>query len=132
MAESSKPKVQRKEHYKKQLHRLEKDFSMHLSAALRKQIGIRSLEGRKDDTVKVMRGDGKVKNKQGKITAVLRNKRMVLVEGIISKKGDGTERQIPLRPSNLMIVTLNEKDSRRLKNKNKKGNEKKGLKKDGQ
>lgn len=110
---SSKPRRQRKWHFDKPLHASRKDFSMHLSRELRKQVGARSLVGRKGDTVRVMRGGEKVIGKQGKITAVLREKRMVLVEGIVEKKASGTERQIPLRPSNLVLVALDEKDAKR-------------------
>ncbi len=111
---SSQPKRQRKWHYSKALHLSHKEFSVHLSKELRGQLGRRNLEARKGDTVKVMRGDSKVISKQGKITAVMRRKRMVLVEGITRKKMDGKEIQIPVRPSNLMLVAIEEKDSRRL------------------
>ncbi|HLC79031.1 MAG TPA: 50S ribosomal protein L24 [archaeon] len=117
---SSKPRRQRKWRYDKPLHISYKDFSAHLSKELRSELGKRSIEVRKGDTVKVMRGDSKVIGKGGKVTQVLRNKRMVLVEGIIAKKSNGTERFIPLRPSKLLIVALDEKDSRRLKKKGKK------------
>ncbi|PIN85803.1 MAG: 50S ribosomal protein L24 [Candidatus Diapherotrites archaeon CG11_big_fil_rev_8_21_14_0_20_37_9] len=111
---SSKPKKQRKSHYTKALHKVQAQFGGHLSRELRKQTGKRSLTIRKGDTVKVMRGGKDFVGKSGKVTAVRRAKLQVLVEGIIRKRTDGTERQIPFRPSNLMITAIEEKDSRRL------------------
>ncbi len=131
MSKSSKPSKQRRGFFNKPLHLVGKDFSVHLSAVLRRQLGCRSVVVRKGDVVKVVRGDDKVKGKQGKVTSVLRSKRMVLVEGVVGKRGDGTERQIPLRPSNLVIVELNEEDSRRFKNKGKSKVESKSVKKGG-
>ncbi|MCR4368422.1 MAG: 50S ribosomal protein L24 [archaeon] len=114
---SSKPKKQRKQHYTRPLHLKEKEFSMHLNKALRKALGKRSLEGRKGDTVRIMRGDEKFVGKQGKITAVKRSKIQVFVENVTRKKMNGTEIQVPFKPSNLELVALEEKDNRRLKGK---------------
>ncbi|MFH1390704.1 MAG: 50S ribosomal protein L24 [Candidatus Diapherotrites archaeon] len=114
---SSKPKKQRKWHYTKPLHLQQKEFAMHLSKELKESIGKRSLDGRKGDTVKIMRGNEKFVGKQGHITAILRQKRQVLIEGITRKRLDGTEIQIPFKASNLMIVNIEDKDDRRLKGK---------------
>ncbi|MCR4335886.1 MAG: 50S ribosomal protein L24 [archaeon] len=114
---SSKPKKQRKWHYTKPLHLQQKEFGMHLSKDLKASIGKRSLDGRKGDTVQLMRGNEKFVGKQGKITAILRQKRQVLIEGMTRKRLDGTEIQIPFKASNLMIVNIDDKDSRRLKGK---------------
>nr|AJS12510.1 50S ribosomal protein L24P [uncultured archaeon] len=119
--ESSKPKKQRKWHYGKPLHILQKDFSVHLSKDLRKDLKRRSLEARTGDTVKIVRGDKKYSGKQGKITALVRNKRQVLIEGIVRKKVDGTEKQVPFRASNLLLVAIEEKDNKRMKNRKKAG-----------
>ena len=123
--QGSKPRTQRKWHYEKPLHTSYKDFSVHLSRELRAQVGRRSLEARVGDTVKVMRGDAKVAGKHGKVTAILRAKRMVLVEGVTAKRMNASERQIPLRPSNLLLTALEEKDSRRIKGKKRETKEKK-------
>ncbi len=123
---SSKPKKQRKQHYTKALHILQKELSMHLSKELRKNLGRRNLEARKEDTVKVMRGSEKFVGKQGKITLIKRKKRQVFIEGITRKKIDGTEIQVPFKPSNLLLVTIDEKDERRFK-----GQAKKKVKEDG-
>lgn len=125
MLTSSKPSRQRKWNYSKPLHQLRKEFSMHLSPDLRKALGKRSLEARVGDTVKVMRGNESYLNKQGKITALRTSKLQVLIEGITKKKGDGSEIQVPFRPSNLMLVAIDDKDKLRL-------NKRKKVKKDGE
>ncbi len=115
--ESSKPKKQRKRHYVKALHKIHKEFAMHLSPELRKDIGKRNLEAKTGDTVKVMRGDKSYVGKQGKIVSVTRVKRQVRIEGIVGKKMDGTERLIPFKASNLMLISVDDKDNKRLKGK---------------
>ena len=118
---SSKPKRQRKWHYGKPLHASYKEFSAHLSRELRKELGRRSLEVRKGDTVRVLRGGDKVNGKQGKVTGVARAKRMVFIEGVVRKKVDGTEKPIPVRPSNLLVVAIDTKDERRIGRKTRNG-----------
>ncbi len=114
---SSKPSKNRKRHYSKELHLIGKEFSVHLSKELAKELGRRSLEVRKGDTVKLVRGGEKYVGKQGKIAEVNRKKRQVLIEGLVRKKLDGTERMVPFRPSNLIIMAIDDKDGRRLKRK---------------
>ena len=111
---SSKPKAQRKWHYEKPKHVLRKEFSAHLSKEMRKQFGRRSLELKKGDTVKVMRGDNE--GKQGKVSGFRTAKMQVRVEGIIRKKMSGKEVMVPLKASNLLIIAVDEKDQRRFKN----------------
>lgn len=113
---SSKPKKQRKLHYTKALHAIQKDFGIHLTPELRKSIGKRSLEAKKGDTVKVLRGNKNFVGKRGVITAVRRNKRQLLIEGITRKRVDGTEIQVPFRPSNLILISIVEGDKKRMKN----------------
>ena len=115
--ESSKPKKQRKWHYTKPVGELSKDFGVHLDKELRKQVKVRSVQARKGDTVKIMRGNKEFVGKQGKLTSVLRKKRMVLIEGITKKKLNGTDRLVPFRPSNLLLVAFEDKDEKRFKRK---------------
>lgn len=96
-----------------------KELSGHLSKELRKEVGRRSLELRKGDTVKVMRGDKARVGKQGKVIGFRTSKRQVLIEGITRKKMSGKEVAVPFRASNLMIVAIEEKDQRRFKKKKK-------------
>ncbi len=114
---SSKPKVQRKWHHTKPLHTARKEFSGHLSKELRKELGRRSLEIRKGDTVKVMRGSEKYNGKSGKVTGFKTPKKQVLIEGIMRKKVSGKEIPVPFRASNLLITAIEDKDQRRFKGK---------------
>ncbi|MEM4256955.1 MAG: 50S ribosomal protein L24 [Candidatus Diapherotrites archaeon] len=117
---SSKPSKRRKSNYTIAIHKVRKEFSAHLSKELRAKIGRRSLELRKGDLVKVMRGDKKYVGKQAKVVEVRRTKRQVFLENIVRKKANGTEVLVPFRPSNLMIIAIDEKDNRRFKARKKK------------
>jgi|SRR3989338_6564259 len=109
---SSKPKKQRKQHYTMPLHVQQKSFASHLSKELRKELGRRTLEIRKGDKVKVMRG--KHKGKSGKVVDVNRKKMQVFIEKITVKKTNGREVGIPLRPSNLLLIEVSREDKKRL------------------
>jgi ribosomal protein uL24 len=116
---SSKPSKKRARYYGKPLHKIGNDFSVHLSKELRTQLKRRNLECRKGDTVKIVRGGKQFIGKQGKIVEIRRKKRQVLIEGIVRKKSNGQEVLVPFRPSNLIIVGIDDKDSRRFKAKKK-------------
>ena len=113
--ESSKPSKQRKAHYTRPLHSLQKKVGAALSKELRKEVKRRSIGIKKGDTAKIVRGSKKFVGKQGKVTAVNRMKMQVLIEGITRKRVDGTEKQVPFRPSNLVLVAIDEQGGRRLK-----------------
>jgi len=112
---SSKPKKQRKFHYKKPLHMKQQCLASHLNKKLAKQLEKRSIALRKGDTVKVMRG--KMKEKSGKITGVNYGKGIVFIENIMRKKANGEEVQVPLKASNLLVTDLDKSDSKRFKGK---------------
>lgn len=109
---SKNPKKQRKYRYNAPLHVKHKLLSVHLSEELRKKYKKRSLPIRKGDEVIVLRG--KYKKKTGKVSKVDLKKLKVYVEGITRKRVAGTEIQVPLEPSNLMIISLQE-DKKRFK-----------------
>jgi len=109
---SKNPKKQRKYRANAPLHIKRKFLSVHLSKELRKKYKKRSLPVRKGDEVIVLRG--KYKKKTGKVTKVDVKKTQVFVEGITRKRVAGTEVQVPLQPSNLMIISLQE-DKKRFK-----------------
>jgi large subunit ribosomal protein L24 len=114
---TKKPSKQRKRLYKGKLHERKKLLVAHLSKELRKETGKRNLTVRKDDKVKVVRG--KYKKTEGKITKVDHKKAKVFIDKITRKKADGTERQIPIKASNLIIIELEGKDNTRIKKKEK-------------
>jgi len=112
---TKKPKKQRARLYSSTLASQGKMLSAHLSTELRKALGKRALPLRTDDKVKVMRGSHS--GTRGKITKVERKKQRVFIEGLIRKKADGTEVQIPIKASNLLIVELERSDVKRVKGK---------------
>lgn len=88
-------------------------LSSPLSKELRKKHNKRTMVVRKDDTVKIMRGQ--FKGKSGKVTKVNSKDGKVYVEGIELIKKDGTKTMYPLRASNLMITSLFLDDKKRKK-----------------
>ncbi len=108
---SFKPGKSRKLIFAAPLHRRQKLVSAHLSKELRMDLKRRSLELRKGDEVKVMRG--KFSGAQGKVTKVDLKKTKVFVENIKRKKVSGEEVSVPLHPSNLMIVKAELSDKKR-------------------
>jgi len=110
---SKKPKKQRKFLYTASLHLRRKLISAHFSKELIKKYKTRSFSVRKGDEVEIMRGT--FKKKKGKISRVDSKKYKVYIEGVTRKRTDGTERQVPIHPSNLRIINLNLGDKRRVK-----------------
>ena len=109
---SYQPRKQRKRQFKAPLHRRQKMVAAHLSKELRKELKTRSLPVRKGDTVRIMRG--KFRGVEGKVVRVDLKKIRVYVEGVTVKKADGTERLVPIHPSNLLIIDVDRSDERRL------------------
>ena len=112
---SKQPRKQRKYLYNMPLHLKQKLMSATLDKVFRKKLGRRSLELRKGDEVKVMRG--KLKGKIGKISESDRSRVKVSIEGITLTKKDGTKVPIWFHPSNLKIITPKEDDKKRFKTK---------------
>ena len=110
---SKQPRKQRKYRHNAPLHIKQKFVSAHLSKELHKKYGKRSMNLRKGDSVKIMRGQ--FKNKTGKIEEVGLKKIRAYVSGIEFVKKDGTKSRYPIHPSNLMITELNLDDKMRNK-----------------
>jgi len=110
---SKKPRKQRKFIYTAPLHVRRKLMSAHLSKELREKYKRRSLPLRKGDTVKIMRG--KYAGKTGKVSKISLKKYRAYIEGITRKRTVGTEAQVPIHPSKLMIIDLNLEDEKRRK-----------------
>lgn len=110
---SKQPRKQRKAIYNATLHKRQNLISAHLSEALRKKHGKRSLNVRKGDTVEVTRGD--YAGHKGKVERVSLRKLRVNVAGASVKKTDGTDRYYPIHPSNIIITKLDTTDERRMK-----------------
>ena len=110
---SKQPRKQRKYRHNAPLHIKQKFVGVHLSKDLRKKHNKRSMNLRKGDSVKVVRGQ--FKNKTGKIEEVNLKKTSVYVSGIEIVKRDGTKARYPIHPSNVMITELNMDDKMRSK-----------------
>jgi len=108
---STQPRKQRKYRYNAPLHVKQKFMHVHLSSELRKKQGTRSMQVRKGDKVKVLRG--KFRKQEGKVEQVQLKRERLFVTGFDYAKRDGTKVLVPLRPSNLMIVALDSSDKRR-------------------
>ena len=110
---SKKPSKQRKFLFTAPLHLRRKLVAAHFSKELKQKYKTRSFPVRKGDEVMVMRGE--FKKRTGKISKVDLKKYRVYIEGILRKRTDGTERQVPINPSNISIINLNLDDKRRSK-----------------
>ena len=115
---SKQPRKQRKYLANAPIHIKVKNLSVNLSKELRKKYGIRNTVVRKDDMVKIMRG--KFKKKQGKVIEILVKRAKIYIDGMQTKKQDGSKVNVPLRASNLQIVELNTSDKKRFKKKTEK------------
>ncbi|MDI6798621.1 MAG: 50S ribosomal protein L24 [Candidatus Aenigmarchaeota archaeon] len=113
MIRSKKPGKQRKFLFTAPLHLRRKLMAAHLSKELIKKYKTRSLPVRRGDEVEVMHGE--FRNRRGKISRVDLKRYKVYIEGITTKRTDGTERLAPIHPSNLRIIKLNLDDKRRVK-----------------
>ena len=119
---SSKPKKQRKFKENAPLHIKRKNLSSNLSKELRDKYKTRNIILRKGDKVKIFRG--KFKGKTGKITTIKIKSEKVYIEGIQTKKQDGSMADVPMRASNLQILELNTDDKKRFKDKKTKNTKK--------
>ena len=96
-----------------------------LDKPLREKYGRRTIEVRKDDEVKVMRG--KFKGKQGKVGSVDIKNTRIQIDGIQRIKAGGEKLITWFHPSKVKIIILDTEDKKRLKF-NKKIEEKKEAK----
>ncbi len=112
---SKQPRKQRKYLANAPMHLKVKTLGVNLSKELRKKHGMRNTILRKGDTVKIMRG--KFKKKQGKIIEIFVKRGKIYIDGMQTKKQDGSKVNVPLRASNLQIIELNTSDKKRFKKK---------------
>jgi len=110
---SKQKRKQRKYRYTAPLHVRKRFLSVNLSKELRKRYKRRNVPARKNDVVRVLRGNFKKRN--GKVNKVDYRKLRVYVDGIENIKKDGTKAFYPLNPSNLQIIELNLDDRERVR-----------------
>ena len=110
---SKQPRKQRKYRYNAPLHILGKFMAATLSKELRAKYGVRNIEVRKGDEVKVMRG--KFTKKTGKVGKVETGRTRIAIDGIQTTKKGGDKIDIWFHPSNVKITKLNLDDPKRMK-----------------
>eukprot|EP00388_Colpodella_angusta_P042143 GDKK01055367.1.p1 GENE.GDKK01055367.1~~GDKK01055367.1.p1 ORF type:complete len:143 (+),score=46.48 GDKK01055367.1:35-463(+) len=79
-------------------------MSAPLSKELRAKYNVRALPIRTDDEVKVVRGN--FKDSEGKVLACYRLKWAIHVEKVIRERANGSQVQVGLHPSNVVITKL--------------------------
>jgi large subunit ribosomal protein L26e len=88
-------------------------MSASLSKELRKQFGVRSLPIRKEDKVKVVRGENK--DSEGKVTVVYRKKFIINIERVQQEKANGAPVPVGIHPSKVVITEVKmDKDRKNL------------------
>lgn len=85
-----------------------------LDKPLRERYGMRSIEVRKGDEVKVMRG--KFSKKQGKVGKVDVKHTRIQIDGLQRAKKGGEKLETWFHPSNVKIIVLDDSDRKRMKN----------------
>ncbi len=108
---SKQPRKQRKALYTAPLHIRRKQISAHLGEELLLKYNRRSVPVVTGDEVKLTRGDHA--GKSGKVARVDTKARKIIIDGITHKKADGTDVELPVDPSNCVVVRLNLEDQRR-------------------
>jgi len=110
---SAKPTKQRLALYNAPDHIRRKFMTAKLSEDLRAKLGIKRINVRVGDTVKIVRGDWK--GHEGKVVKVDYDKITLHVEGVTIKKADGTPVFYPIHPSKVIITKLDLSDKARKK-----------------
>ncbi|MFW9944229.1 MAG: 50S ribosomal protein L24 [Candidatus Sifarchaeia archaeon] len=108
---SKSPRKQRRGIYKSPLHARKKMLKCRLDEFLQEEYGMRSMAIKKGDLVRIMRGQ--YRDTEGKVTAVDYRAIRVHLESATVTKADGKEANVPIHPSNLMLVKLELDDDRK-------------------
>jgi large subunit ribosomal protein L24 len=109
---STDPQKQRKYRENAPQHVKDNFISANLSHSLRDELGTRNLGVRNGDRVRVMRGDRK--GAEGIVNRIDRENERVYIDGVEKESVDGSKHQLPIRPSNVQIRSLNLDDGERL------------------
>ena len=112
MKVTKKPGKSRKYAYTAPKHKKAKALAAHLSEKLSKEVKKRSLPVRKKDIVKIVRGE--FKGKDGKVIKVDHKNHKIFVDKIVRKKSNGTEYEVAIDPSNVIIMDLDNTDKKRI------------------
>jgi len=102
---STDPQKQRKYRENAPQHVKDNFISANLSHNLRDELGTRNIGIRNGDRVKVMRGDRE--GAEGIVNKIDRENERIYIDGVEKEAVDGSVHQIPLRPSNVQLQSLN-------------------------
>jgi large subunit ribosomal protein L24 len=105
------PRKQRRRIYKSPIHSHKRNLKCRLDEFLREEYGLRSLVVKKGDLARIMRGQ--FRDTEAKVVRVDYRAVRVYLESATTTKADGKEAQIPIHPSNLMLVKLELDDDRK-------------------
>ncbi|MEI7826298.1 MAG: 50S ribosomal protein L24 [Euryarchaeota archaeon] len=108
---SGQPRKQRKVRIDAPLHVRQKYLHARLERKLADRYKLRSVQLRKGDTIKVLRGD--FRGREGKVAKVNLKNESIEVDGVTLHKADGSEVARPIHPSNVMVTKLDLKDKLR-------------------
>lgn len=109
---SKSPRKQRRFIRDAPVHAHKRLLRCRLDEFLQEEYGLRNLVVKKGDLVRVMRGQ--FRETEGKVIAVDYSHIRVYIDSASGAKSDGKEVQVPIHPSNLMLVKL-ELDNERKK-----------------
>mgnify|MGYP001626198533 CR=1 FL=1 len=111
-AVTSQPrKVRKRQVYRAPLHVKSKQLVAPLSDELRRELGVKRLRVRTNDTVLIVRGS--FKGHEGRVVKVDVKKGRIYVEGVTRVRSDGREVHIPIHPSKVVITKLDLSDELR-------------------
>lgn len=105
------PRKQRRRIHKSPIHSHKRNLKCRLDEFLREEYGLRSLVVKKGDLARIMRGQ--FRDTEAKVVRVDYSAVRVYLESATTTKADGKEAQIPIHPSNLMLVKLELDDDRK-------------------
>lgn len=108
---SQQPRRQRKWLYEAPLHARGDLVSAALAKDLKEKYKRNSLQVRKGDKVKLMRGN--MKGHSGEVMRVDRKASKIYVQGVTAKKADGKIVERPIHASNVVITEIYEEDKER-------------------
>jgi len=107
---SSTPGKQRKRRAEAPLHVKQRMVSCHLDRPLIREYNVRSMPVKKGDIVKIIRGGEGVRGTEAKVANVDLKKLKITIENITHAKADGTQKALPVDPSNCIITKLDLSD----------------------
>jgi len=110
LTRSTKAKKQRKARSDAPIHLKKRMVSAHLNSALMKEFNVRSVPVRKGDTVKMLRGTKEHKASEAKVASVDLKSCKIIIENVTVAKADGTQKPLPVDPSDVLITKLDLSD----------------------